>query len=433
MDKDAVHDSALAGDVDGLAAALSAAARLGEGSVVTELNGHGWSPLHCACITGDRQTVNMLLTAGAKSNAKSSPAGETPLHFAAAWDHREVVDTLLSRGAFLEETNHAGATHLHKACEYGAENAAAELLQRGASCFLVDSFGRTPLHVAAKHNASAVVLQLLAAGADVDAKDNRGRRPVDLASAATAVLLTASSDDHPLHVWLADKGLLDHADLFRSYGVTGEDLTNGLDEHKLQTLGMPVGVRLKVMTLMKGVGGEQGSAALGASSRGNASVRPLGDVDWQMTEGGEWYKTTPTPLLSTGHKDAAGGQVNLQVIDPWDYDDTEWAQKYGPRDDSPANSRRSNSSPSASSPAPKPRPQPQPEPEPEPEAEAQVESPSLKERASLLRNTAVDEPVDTSDIDAPWENDSDDAVETTASEVKEKVRPWFRREVQYAA
>ena len=50
MNKDAVHESAMAGDVDGLAAALSAAARLGEGSVLTELNDHGWSPLHCAAI-----------------------------------------------------------------------------------------------------------------------------------------------------------------------------------------------------------------------------------------------------------------------------------------------------------------------------------------------------------------------------------------------
>eukprot|EP01043_Picozoa_sp_COSAG02_P064852 COSAG02_NODE_9607_length_2162_cov_4.068996_3_plen_320_part_01 len=247
MNRDAVHESAMAGDVDGLAAALSAAARLGEGSVLTELNEHGWSPLHCASIAGDRQAVNMLLTAGANSNAKSSQAEETPLHFAAAWDHREVVDTLLSRGAFLDETNHAGATALHKACEYGAENAAAELLQRGASCLLVDSLGRTPLHVATKHNASTVVLQLLAAGADVDATDSLGRRPVDLASAATAELLTVSSDDHPLHVWLADKGLLEHADLFRSYGVTVDALTSGIDEQKLQDLGMPVGVRLKVL------------------------------------------------------------------------------------------------------------------------------------------------------------------------------------------
>ena len=138
MNSDAVHESAMAGDVDGLAAALSAAARLGEGSVLTELNSHGWSPLHCASIAGDKQAVDMLLTAGAKINAKSSQAEETPLHFAAAWDHREVVNTLLSRGAFLEETNHAGSTALHKACEYGAENAVAELLQRGVITLYVE-------------------------------------------------------------------------------------------------------------------------------------------------------------------------------------------------------------------------------------------------------------------------------------------------------
>jgi hypothetical protein len=443
----AVYDSAMAGDADQLAVALSAAARLGEGSLLTALNESGWSALHCAAVAGDAQPVNMLLTAGARINVKSSPAEDTPLHFAARWDHRAVVDTLLSRGAFLDQTNAAAETPLHKACQYAAEAAVAELLQRGASCSLADSLGRTPLHVAAKHNAAAVVLQLLAAGADTDATDSRGRRPVELASGPTAVLLTPSSDDHATHVWLEEKGLLAHSDLFRAYDVTVDDLQNGLDEQRLRELGMPVGVRLKALKLAKALDAtERQREDIGATSHGNAAQRPLGEVDWQMTEGGEWYRNNPAPLLSGGNAAAgAADAVPLQVIDPWDYDETEWTQKYGQRD-SPASgsaSGRSKGSPAATS------PQPQPEPEPEPEPV----SPSLKTRAPPLpKKTSSGSPgaesagrrqqeEEEEEIDVPWENDSDDddddveaADQGAGQQAAEEddgvtVRPWFRRAV----
>lgn len=281
-----LYEAALAGDVDALAMALSAHARLGDAQPLNEPNADGWAPLHCAAVAGDAQPVGMLLTAGARINAKTSPAEDTPLHFACAWDHRAVVDALLRRGAYLEQKNAVGATPLHKAAEYSADSAAAVLLERGASCDVPDSLGRTPLHVAAKHNASAIVLDLLAAGADTDAKDSMGRTPVELASGPTRVLLTPSSDDHPTHVWLQTKGLLPHAELFRSYGVAVAELIQGVDEQKLKDAGMPVGVRLKVLRLMKELDeAERGREGVGATSHGNAVAKPLGEVDWQMTEG----------------------------------------------------------------------------------------------------------------------------------------------------
>jgi len=318
-----VHDSAMAADSDALAMALSAHARQGDlGENLRALNENGWTALHCAAIAGDAQPVNMLITAGSSINAKSSPAEDSPLHFAAAWDHRAIVDTLLGRGAFLESRNATNATPLHKACEYTSDGAATALLERGVDTKAVDDHGRTPLHVAAKHNAASIVIELLAAGADSEAVDALGRRPVDLASGPTKVLLTPGSDDHATHVWLEQKGLLPHSHLFRAYGLTVDDLIDGVEEPRLKEAGMPVGVRLKVLKLMKAQDeADCDRDAIGATAHSAAVVRPFGEVDWQMTEGGEWYRTNAEPELLSGGGGAGGAP--LQVIDPWDYDDTE--------------------------------------------------------------------------------------------------------------
>ena len=85
---------------------------------------------------------------------------------------------------------------------------------------------------------------------------------------------------------------------------------------------MPVGVRLKVLKLMKAQDeADRDRDAIGATAHSAAVVRPFGDVDWQMTEGGEWYRTNAEPELLSGGGGA--GAAPLQVIDPWDYDDTE--------------------------------------------------------------------------------------------------------------
>ena len=47
--------------------------------------------------------------------------------------------------------------------------------------------------------------------------------------------------------------------------------------------------------------------AIGATAHSAAVVRPFGDVDWQMTEGGEWYRTNAEPELLSGGGGAGAG------------------------------------------------------------------------------------------------------------------------------
>lgn len=60
------------------------------------------TPLHIACIWGDLQAVDLLLTAGSRVDAKND-MGYTPLHFAEAYGHRRCVHKLLAAGAQLVE------------------------------------------------------------------------------------------------------------------------------------------------------------------------------------------------------------------------------------------------------------------------------------------------------------------------------------------
>ena len=217
-----------------------------------------------------------------------------------------------------------------------------------------------------------------------------------------------------------------------------------------------VGVRLKVLRLMKELlEAEHGREAIGATSHGNAVAKPLGEVDWQMTQGGEWFRNDPLPTVSSPRlTGVALGEAPLHVIDPWDYTEMEFTQKYGAEQaqHSPAVSQRA-ASPALSAASARsgsssrggsPSPQPQPEPEPEPEQS----SPSLKSRAPPIPRTAsggsaasaTEEVVvipgpagGDESFDAPWENDSDDeqpAPEPAAADEEDDgVRPWFRRAV----
>ena len=150
------------------------------------------------------------------------------------------------------------------------------------------------------------------------------------------------------------------------------------------------------------------------------------------------------------------GGAPLHVIDPWDYTEMEFTQKYGAvaaaqrspaasqRAASPAlsaASARSGSSSRRSSPSPVPSSQPEPEPEPE-RASSSLKSraPPIPHRvsggsyASAQEVVAVPSGADDS-FDAPWDNDSEDnndeqpAGEEHEAKAEDGVRPWFRRAV----
>jgi ankyrin repeat protein len=161
-----IHDSAMRGDVDDLAAALTAAAR-GEQirGALSALNEHGWSALHCAAAGGDPEPTRMLLTAGANVHEATAATGETALHVAATWGHVATCQALLTAGASADAHDDTGVTPLHKAAAYGHGEIIELLLAAGADVAAGDAHGRTALHAAAEHGSCAAVLDLLGAGA----------------------------------------------------------------------------------------------------------------------------------------------------------------------------------------------------------------------------------------------------------------------------
>ena len=61
----------------------------------------GLTPLMMAAISGNRETVRILIEHGAQVNAKEAEHGQTALMFAAAFDRPDAIDELAKHGADL--------------------------------------------------------------------------------------------------------------------------------------------------------------------------------------------------------------------------------------------------------------------------------------------------------------------------------------------
>lgn len=86
----------------------------------------GRTPLHEAAESGSRETVVVLLAAGAGAFVDQRCLSEnaSPLHVAASWGHREICELLLRAGADPTAQNAAGLTPGGLALEAGAQQLA---------------------------------------------------------------------------------------------------------------------------------------------------------------------------------------------------------------------------------------------------------------------------------------------------------------------
>jgi ankyrin repeat protein len=249
----ALHECVMEADIDALATALTVSARSDRtGAKLREHNQEGLQPLHIAAMIEDLLPLEMLLTSGAPVSGVSDPGGETALHIAAAWDGLGAATRLLDCGADAEARTGRGATALHRACAMGATAVAELLIERGADPCAADECGRTPLHVAAEHNQTTLVAALVAAGADAVLGDSAGRTAIDVAQGAARLLLCPAHEDHALAAWLETKGLAEHTPLFQAHQLPLEQLIAGtVTEATLQHLQVPIGVRLRLLHLIK--------------------------------------------------------------------------------------------------------------------------------------------------------------------------------------
>ena len=139
-----VFSAAMAGRAEKVREALAKAP-----DSVNSVSVDGWTPLHLAAFFGCRDSMEVLIAAGAKLNERSNNAMQNmPLHAAAAGRNADVVRLLLERGAWVNSRQHGGWTALHAA----AQNGDIELAQL-----------------------------LIAAGADVAARADNNQNPLDLA------------------------------------------------------------------------------------------------------------------------------------------------------------------------------------------------------------------------------------------------------------
>ncbi|MEN6370985.1 MAG: ankyrin repeat domain-containing protein [Armatimonadota bacterium] len=212
---------------------------INQGMDVNSTDSLGETPLHMAAQNDHVDTVNLLISKGANTNAKNNQwQTRTPLHYAAEFRNNKVVELLLKAGADVNVKDNYGNTplaaavewsgdydvntekllldgeadvnavdnrkysSLHIAVYHGVLNLAKYLISRGGKTDLYiacglgdevqvssfissgadinakDMLGRTPLHWAAENSQAAIVRLLLANGANVNAIDEDGRSPL---------------------------------------------------------------------------------------------------------------------------------------------------------------------------------------------------------------------------------------------------------------
>lgn len=104
------------------------------------------------------------------SNTSLSPeghlGGQFPLHLAARGGYIGIMGLLLSRGARIDAKDTCGRTALHYAADAGHLEAVGMLLSLGANPFLVDSEGCNSLHIAASKGREDIVRVLMERGMD---------------------------------------------------------------------------------------------------------------------------------------------------------------------------------------------------------------------------------------------------------------------------
>ena len=149
---------------------------ISHGVVVNAICKDNRTALMIACEEGNKDVINVLLTAGADPNIADAD-GETCLHCAVLYDLcTDVLQAIISLVGDVNATNKRNETALMIACQNRNNNGINVLLNGGADPNLADRNGDTCLHYALQDDYCTEVLQaVISNGGDVNAagKDNR--------------------------------------------------------------------------------------------------------------------------------------------------------------------------------------------------------------------------------------------------------------------
>lgn len=156
-----VADAAARGDVDSVRALLRS------GADVNAAQADGTSALHWGAMHDDAGMIEVLLYAGANTEATTRLGGYTALHLASREGHATAIDALLNGGADHAAVTSTGVTAMHYAAASGRADAVEALVRHGAA---IDAGTRadeqTPLMWATAANRLDAMRVLLEAGAD---------------------------------------------------------------------------------------------------------------------------------------------------------------------------------------------------------------------------------------------------------------------------
>jgi ankyrin repeat protein len=172
--------TALTGD------AQSAQALLAAGAEVEATSQFG-TALTFAEMSGNAAMARLLLAHGAKVTAQRVD-GITVLMLAARSGHTQVIEQLLAKKASFNASDKDGMTALMYATRAGQPEAASLLVRRGADVKAADSHRWTALTFAAAGGHAGIARLLLQHGADANTRDEKGRTPL---------MIAATYGDHP--------------------------------------------------------------------------------------------------------------------------------------------------------------------------------------------------------------------------------------------
>jgi len=141
----------------------------------------GTTALEHAVKNANREMVQLLLSAGAKVNAKNAE-GETVLMMLDDDATSDLVWDLLNAGADVNLKNDSGATALMQLAVSNNLEGLKTLLDAGAEVNTKDKEGRTALMLAASEGLVNNVRALVLAGADINAIDEDDMNALDMAA-----------------------------------------------------------------------------------------------------------------------------------------------------------------------------------------------------------------------------------------------------------
>ena len=125
-----VADAAQRRDIDGVRTLLRS------GADVNAAQGDGMTALHWASLNADLETMNVLLAAGATTEALTRVGAYTPLHLASGRGHAAAVERLLKAGSRVAALTSTGVQALHLAAQSGSAPTVTALLDAGADAML---------------------------------------------------------------------------------------------------------------------------------------------------------------------------------------------------------------------------------------------------------------------------------------------------------